>query len=212
MEVVSGTIRSLTPEATVYDFCREATAAVSVFYHETPFVPDSSLMASSAVVYSIARHELWFVGDCQALVNGVLYEYAKPEEAVLANKRAAYLERLIADGLVSLEMCQTNDPGRDVIMKELRHSCTRQNMDYAVINGMPIPQHLIHTLDVPEASDVVLASDGYPFLCSSLEESEAKLAEVMEKDPLCIRMYKATKGLRKGNKSFDDRAYLRIKV
>lgn len=53
---------------------------------------------------------------------------------------------------------------------------------------------------------------GYPVLQRTLADSEAKLEEVLEQDPLCFRMYKTTKGLVEGNVSFDDRSYLRFRV
>ena len=59
--------------------------------------------------------------------------------------------------------------------------------------------------------DIILASDGYPFLKPTLAESENALAAQLDSDPLCIRSFKATKGLASGNKSFDDRSYVRFK-
>ena len=57
---------------------------------------------------------------------------------------------------------------------------------------------------------VILASDGYPFLGDSLQESEEALKKQLEDDPLCINSFKATKGLMRGNKSFDDRCYVKF--
>lgn len=57
-----------------------------------------------------------------------------------------------------------------------------------------------------------MASDGYPDLCETLRESEEKLKILLEKDPLMISIYKSTKGLQKGNTSFDDRAYISFDI
>ncbi len=62
----------------------------------------------------------------------------------------------------------------------------------------------------PDA-EIVLASDGYPKLKSTLKESEEELAKIIEIDPLCYKTYFSTKGLKKGNFSFDDRTYIRFK-
>ena len=102
------------------------------------------------------------------------------------------------------------DIGRDCIKNELRSCCERQNRDYAVINGMDIPENLVHVIPVAHAREIILASDGYPILKRTLEESERELERIIMDDPLCIDIYKATKGVMKGYKSFDDRTFVRI--
>ncbi len=78
------------------------------------------------------------------------------------------------------------------------------------MNGFPIhPGHVI-ILPVPPHSQIVLASDGYPALKETLAESEAALRELIKNDPLCFRENMGTKGLVKGNDSFDDRTYIRF--
>ncbi|WP_371069074.1 hypothetical protein [Sediminibacillus sp. JSM 1682029] len=84
---------------------------------------------------------------------------------------------------------------------------------YEVINGFPIDLSMIEVTHVPSGkAEVILASDGYPFLKNNLFESETVLGKLLNEDPLCFRTYKASKGLIKGNESFDDRAYIRIRV
>ena len=59
--------------------------------------------------------------------------------------------------------------------------------------GYPVPE--------PER----LPSDGH--LCSfSLKDTEQALALVLKDDLLCFRLFKSTKGVYKGNLSFDDRS------
>ena len=58
--------------------------------------------------------------------------------------------------------------------------------------------------------EIVLASDGYPFLKPTLANSEAALAHLIATDPQCVRYFIATKGLVSGNRSFDDRTYIRF--
>ena len=62
-----------------------------------------------------------------------------------------------------------------------------QNVTYAVIDGFPIPQQLVPviTLDF-QPWEIVLASDGYPFLAPTLVETEALLEEQRKNDPLNI--------------------------
>ena len=79
-------------------------------------------------------------------------------------------------------------------------------------DGLPVQMKQVTLFSVGDAKEVVLSSDGYPHLYSTLRESECYLADILEKDPLCMRLYKSTKGMKKGDLSFDDRAYLRIKM
>ena len=89
----------------------------------------------------------------------------------------------------------------------------QQNVTYAVIDGFPIPENRVPviTLDF-RPWDVVLATDGYPFLCPTLQESEDKLRQQRETDPLNIGTFKATKAFTPSNNSFDDRTYIRFSV
>ena len=51
----------------------------------------------------------------------------------------------------------------------------------------------VNIFSVGDAEEVVLSSDGYPHLYSTLRESECYLADILEKDPLCMRLYKKYK-------------------
>ena len=89
----------------------------------------------------------------------------------------------------------------------------QQNKTYAVIDGFPIPQHHVRVITLDFMPwEVVLASDGYPFLESTLAASEERLEWQRQNDPLNIGVFKATKAFAAGNNSFDDRAYIRFKV
>ena len=151
------------------------------------------------------------VGDCLCIVGGTLYDNPKPQEAPLAEERARYLERAIAGGM-AVSAIQADDPGRKHILNNLMESCKKQNIDYPVIDGFDIPLDKVRIIDACDCDqDIILASDGYPFLKPTLAESENALAAQLDSDPLCIRSFKATKGLASGNNSFDDRCYVRFK-
>lgn len=95
-----------------------------------------------------------------------------------------------------------------------------------MIDGFPIYREGVRVVSLEEESstissfsecntpfqEIVLASDGYPFLKPTLAESEAALEHLIARDPQCIHDFIATKGLEEGNKSFDDRTYIRFKV
>ncbi len=168
-------------------------------------------MAASAAVYSKARQEIWLIGDCQCLVDGVLYDNPKPYEEEIAEMRSAYIRLQIKQG-VRQEAFQEHDTGRDFILPVLIDSCRFQNQTFSVIDGFDIPLSKVRVIDVSNASQLVLATDGYPELRPTLAESEEALAQQLADDPLCIYHHKATKGMMRGRVSFDDRCYLRIMI
>ena len=181
--------------------------------------PEERLTAS-AVVYSNHRKEVWMVGDCQAIINRKLYDNSKPYEQEIAQKRV----ELIAQGLSPAEARKQIEP---LLIEAM---LSGQNQTYTVIDGFPIYREGVkivalkmkpvsssietyfqeHPKPVSSPNEVVLASDGYPFLKPTLAESEAALAEQIANDPQCIHDFIATKGLVAGNKSFDDRTYIRF--
>ncbi|MDX6718523.1 MAG: hypothetical protein QOJ63_777 [Solirubrobacteraceae bacterium] len=65
---------------------------------------------------------------------------------------------------------------------------------------------------VKRGEEIVLASDGYPRIYGSLAGSEAALATSLKADPLRIREDRTTKGVRPGHRSFDDRAFVRLRA
>jgi hypothetical protein len=79
------------------------------------------------------------------------------------------------------------------------------------LDGRPVPDRLVHVLTLPEDwARLVLASDGYPALGGDLDQTEALLARRLREDPLMIDEPPATKGVRPGQESFDDRTWLEI--
>lgn len=214
MQLVSDVLASLPAQTTLSQFCRIVTEAVADAYDyynqpqsEIEKHPEKRLTCSAAI-YNKWHREVWLVGDCQCIVGGRLYENGKPEEALYAEKRSRYIK----DHHLSVDDVRQHDFGRDQIIPELIASMMHQNKTYAVIDGTPIYINGIKTVHVPSNSDVVLATDGYPFLCETLAESESKLQQLLLDDPLLISRFKATKAYMLGNRSFDDRAYIRFKV
>ena len=227
MMLISEYIREeLKADASVDDFCQGVTAYIYNKVYEKLGVeerlkehPEERLTAS-AILYSRTRNEVWMVGDCQAIIDGKLYENGKPYEQEIARKRV----ELIEQGLSPAEARKQIEP---LLIEAM---LSGQNQTYTVIDGFPIYREGVKTValkmkpasssietyfqehpkPVSSPNEVVLASDGYPFLKPTLAESEAALAEQIANDPQCIHDFIATKGLVAGNKSFDDRTYIRF--
>ena len=236
MMLISEYIREeLKADASVDDFCQGVTAYIYNKVYEKLGVeerlkehPEERLTAS-AILYSRTRNEVWMVGDCQAIIAGKLYENGKPYEEKIARKRV----ELIAQGLSPAEARKQIEP---LLIKAM---LSGQNQTYTVIDGFPIYREGVKVVSVSDSSsvqdsvpasdsvpcsdsasasgtisvsssEIVLASDGYPFLEPTLAASEAALAEQIANDPQNIRSFIATKGIVEGNKSFDDRTYIRF--
>lgn len=212
MMLISEYIREeLKADASVDDFCQGVTAYIYNKVYEKLGVeerlkehPEERLTAS-AILYSRTRNEVWMVGDCQAIIDGKLYENGKPYEQEIARKRV----ELIEQGLSPAEARKQIEP---LLIEAM---LSGQNQTYTVIDGFPIYREgvkvvALKTKPVSSPNEVVLASDGYPFLKPTLAESEAALAEQIANDPQNIHSFIATKGIVEGNKSFDDRTYIRL--
>ena len=220
MQLVSRYLRKAPKTITCEAFCRGVTAYIRSHYRRSRLELMArepwERMCASAVIFSRISREVWMIGDCQCLltpiVNGelqapVFYDNPKPYEQVLADERAAYYHS------TTLLPQPSTDEGRALIIPHMKEAMLRQNIDYAVIDGFPIPQQHVRKLTLDfRPWQIVLASDGYPFLCPTLQESEERLAHQLSTDPMNILDFKATKGLQPGNLSFDDRAYIRFVV
>ena len=225
----------LKADASVDEFCQGVTAYIYNKVYEKLGVeewlkehPEERLTAS-AILYSRTRNEVWMVGDCQAIIAGKLYENGKPYEEKIARKRV----ELIAQGLSPAEARKQIEP---LLIEAM---LSGQNQTYTVIDGFPIYREGVKVVSVSDSSsvqdsvpasdsvpcsdsasasntipssssEIVLASDGYPFLKPTLAASEAALAEQIANDPQNIRSFIATKGIVEGNKSYDDRTYIRF--
>ena len=196
--------------------------------------PEERLTAS-AILYSRTRNEVWMVGDCQAIIAGKLYENGKPYEEKIARKRVELIEQgfspaearkqiepLLIKAMLSgqnqtytvidgfpiyregVKVVSVSDSSSVQDSVSSSDSCSGQ--DPVSCSGSASASDTIPS----SSSEIVLASDGYPFLKPTLAASEAALAEQIANDPQNIRFFIATKGIVEGNKSFDDRTYIRF--
>ncbi|MGW2080591.1 hypothetical protein ACWCOW_27255 [Streptomyces sp. NPDC001939] len=171
-----------------------------------------------AAVFVPARGEIWRVGDVHIALGSASgwreHPADKRIDRVLAGARAAYLHCLMAEGMTANELAQT-DPGREVILPVLRRQGRLANrlgpFGYGVLDGTPVPADFIEVIPVDaSATNIVLASDGYLTPARTLAAAEADLADSLRQDPLRIGQQPATKGIKPGSRSFDDRTYVRL--
>ena len=189
-------------------------------YDVLQMVQDNPVQRAIAalVVVSLWRKEVWFIGDCQCILNDEHFSNNKIIDEIAANARSAFLEAELCNGKTVTELIH-EDTGRDFILPLLERQMVFQNNPsanaywFSILDGFAVPDEGIRIQPLPQdITTIVLASDGYPYLKDSLEASEQALQELLEGDPLLFRLYKSTKGLTEGNISFDDRAYIRLKI
>ncbi|ETI70150.1 hypothetical protein [Neobacillus vireti] len=219
-EIVKSTIETLPSDTTLQNMVAIINRHLQETYKELGIleeIEEHAWMAPTAslIVYSRFYHEVWQIGDCQCIVDGRLYMNEKKIDEITANARSLFLEAEIKKGKTIDELL-LDDPGWEFIQELIQQQYYLQNdrenqYGFEIINGFPVDFSKVRVIKVPDdAGYIVLASDGYPFLKNSLEESEAILQSVLKQDPLCFRTFKSAKGLKKGQQSFDDRTYLKF--
>jgi glycerophosphoryl diester phosphodiesterase len=231
MQLVSRYIRRMPKTISNEAFLRGVTAYVRKHYKKSMLQrlaehPEDRLTCS-AVVFSRVSREVWMIGDCQCLLtpltsdlspltsnhSPLFYDNPKPAEAELAAMRAEEVRRQLAGGKTQDELLRNDTAGATIIPRMLE-TMHQQNITYSVIDGFPIPRQHIRILPLDfRPWEIVLASDGYPFLCPTLTESESRLHQQREEDPLNIGpVFQATKAFHPDFNSFDDRSYIRFRV
>lgn len=238
MMLISEYIREeLKADASVDDFCQGVTAYIYNKVYEKLGVeerlkehPEERLTAS-AILYSRTKNEVWMVGDCQAIIAGKLYENGKSYEEKIARKRVELIEQGLSpaearkqiEPLLIKAMLSGQNKNYTVIdgfpiyregvkVVSVSDSCSASESVSASCSESASASESVSAFGtIPVSSfEIVLASDGYPFLKPTLAASEAALAEQIANDPQNIRSFIATKGIVEGNKSFDDRTYIRF--
>lgn len=225
---------SLTPEMSACKIIATLTKSLySAYQQESNALevmqtyPEERATAS-LVLYSKYLRQVILVGDCQAAFlneNGKITQHVQPDkycDKVTSAARAMFWQaQLLSDEAADDSSSQDGDPGRDLIQPLLKIQRRFQNnmkapalYRYWAMDGFPVAEEGIEVHDVSDDSirEVILASDGYPKLYPTLQETEAHLQKLIRDDPMMIRDYLAAKGVREGAESFDDRAYLRIRI
>ncbi|MFA5448354.1 MAG: hypothetical protein WC233_08760 [Sphaerochaeta sp.] len=217
-------LKGLDPKAT----CQEAFAALNeaivrwykkeksvTYFHERPHRRPSAYVA----IASAYRREVWVLGDCQALVNGVLYTHHKRIDTLMEDLRALFIEAALVNGVSIDELLENpqiiNDQLRPIMANQPLFQNAEDGSSYAyqVLDGFFVDYESVQCIPLgDEPTEVVLATDGYPVLAPSLQESESELAILLLEDPLCYKTIRSTKGVEGTNNSYDDRSYLRLIV
>lgn len=215
-ETLASAIEGLAPSSTAREFADELSGSLKRAMRtvEDDDAPER-WPSASLVCLSFARREVWRIGDCSFLVDGEAHLGTKRVDDAAYGFRAAINASLIAAG-TPLEEIRRNDPGAGYAraLHDLQQQLSNREgpWGFGCINGRFVPDQFVEVFPIArEVDEVVLASDGFPDLRSTLEASETRLRELLEIDPAAVaELWGVGKAFRPGANSVDDRAYLRL--
>lgn len=217
-------ISKLPKEIKAYQAFDKLSQNITSWYKENQLLEKVSenpelRVSACALIYSKYYHQLWFVGDCQALINDKkLIHFPTLIEHYTSNIRAFLIQAELQKGNTTKALLE-NDITREKLIPILSQQVYLQNelgigaFAYSVINGFPIRKEDIKIIQLSkDQTTICLSSDGYPKIKKSLEKSEKYLKKIINEDPLLFTKYKATKGVMNNQVSFDDRSYIKFTV
>lgn len=224
-DLVTNIIQVMPAKTTIQQFVEKVNRTFQINYAQyypanivqDMYVHKENRWTCSTVIYSRHEQAIWMIGDCQALLvhaNGSTLQLTneKPYEQMLALQRSTYLHTQLLSGKVTISEIRKHDSGRDQILPAMLQEMRNQNVTYAVLDGFDIFWPGIKIIPHIQCAEIVLASDGYPLLFPTLQESEKYLQQCLTEDPLMIDKHPATKAWMEGATSFDDRAYIRFSL
>ncbi|MFD1886548.1 hypothetical protein [Paenibacillus wenxiniae] len=223
MELITQQIQQLPADTTIHQFINAInnefiTYSHSILHHSSDH---NQPFQAVAAIYSDYYRQIWLIGDCQLQIDGQYYANPKKSDTILSDIRSFILTMRDwqMDPIHSSDPLPAGeDPGRDFILPWIQQACMFANRDipeygYAVLNGQPIPDRLLRIFQLDEQQhEIILASDGYPRIHSTLEQTEAFLQAQLQHDPMCYKHYRSTKGMTAQSDSFDDRTYIRFHI
>lgn len=184
------------------------------------FSQDWSAPATAALIYSKARGEIWRVADSTFIVDGGdanMRFFA--QERVWCDLRRAWLQAQMVRGMSESDLL-ADDKSWELLTPLIGALKVFANSDHAmahpygfgVINGSHVPDRYVEVFDAEGAKEIVFASDGYPEVRATLDDTETALRHTLTADPLMYKLHPQVKGVRQGWQSYDDRSYIRFTV
>ena len=219
-EVVAAALRRVDLDLTPAEIIDLLSAALDHELSEQyPDLNPAHRPTAQVAAFNAVREELFAVGDSQIVFGRdtqyLGYNGVKAIDHVAADMRAATIAALDA---VS-QFDPNDDAGRRAILPLLEIQANLANSSgefgYPVLNGTSVPDELIWSASVSDATHIILASDGYPDILRDrtfdLRGAETNLRYLLMIDPHCVRELRSTKGLSAGQSSFDDRAWISLR-
>lgn len=221
-DIIMESFKALPENAQKEDVLRIINEKYQAFYKAHPDVDfqKNPLFRPTATLiwYSFHNKELVAIGDSKARVDGKIYNNeSKMVDILNSDLRVKVIKEL---GLTEKEIAE-NDLGRFYILPLLEKQSEFQNnpkapkaFQYWAIDGFEIPSNELKVWKFEKHPQIIeLSSDGYETIPEvvSISAYEEGLAKLLKEDPMRIKS-PSTKGLQKGNASFDDRSVLIFKL
>ncbi len=206
-------MRSFNREDDPIDILNKLSLALDVYDGEDVITEER--LRACILIYSDYYKKIYSYGDCQFLINNKYYCKNNRCNDICSEVRSKVIDAYIEMGM-SEKFIINNDIGRSEIVPLLKIMMMYENSDAALgfgcLSGREIKTRHLLVEDVKKGDVIVMASDGYPRLFDTLSASEEFLNHAIVNDPICYKIYKSTKGLKKDNNSFDDRCYIKFEV
>lgn len=214
-DLIIETVKSIKAETKCNQFFETLHVVLKAQFCRNPKVPVSEQLRASMLVYSNYYHEIWCLGDCNYMVNGILYDNGKKVDILIAEIRSMLIQSLLAEGKTEEELLE-RDISREAILPFIDRQYYLENLDceygYPELNSASLNYDMIRQIKVNAGDCIIFATDGYPELKGTLAESEVWLERQLREDPLCYKLHKSTKGLNRDMISFDDRCFVKFRV
>jgi hypothetical protein len=229
-EVIDDALATLVPGLDMPTATRAINAAIrnQLGYSDNDAVMSlGARPAASAAILSMDRREIWAYGDTLLVLDGRVVDLTKKIDTVTTQYRCAYVlaERLSGRSVDAL-MRESQD--LELIQPLLQRQQARflnnvaaGDLAYANFDGSDQVIPLVRVIDVAGVETILMGSDGYPCLLSTLAETEAELARILAVDPLMYGPggFPQVKGIRLAADAppdtpwpgaYDDRCYLKL--
>lgn len=218
-EVVASVITELPPTIDARTFADTLAERLRAEVHDTVGTLSKDVRWPNACVAcaSVYRREVWRIGDCNVTIGGVENLGGKRVDDAAYGFRAAVNAALLAKGM-PLSTIVEDDPGAHATRPLLDNQQHLANVvgswGFGCINGLRVPDDYLEVLTIPASpTEVIITSDGFPVVAATLQESEAALRALIERDPAAVgELWSVGKSTKSGANAPDDRAYLRFEI
>lgn len=214
-ETVETVVRTLPADTTAGDFARRASEALAV---RIGAWPDDSRMRPSAavVVWSVARQEVWRIGDCHFRLDDRVFAGEKDVDKVSYAFRCAVVKARLRLGLSSVEAERRIKTLEQPFMPLVSLQHAFLNVDsadplaYGALCGKPVPSRFVEVQSTVGVRTVVLCSDGFLDPAATLDQGLEAIDTVRRDDPLMIERVTGSRPFPPDARFFDDTTYIRL--
>ncbi|QZP16114.1 hypothetical protein [Avibacterium paragallinarum] len=217
-DIIQTVFQSLPPNTSKEEVLKRINAEYQKFYSQNKdidFAKNPFFRPTATLIwYNFDTNELVAIGDSKARIDGIAYN---DEEKLVDTLNSALRVKVIKELGLTDEQVAENDLGRFYILPLLKRQSEFQNnpnapkaFQFWAIDGFDIPNSELRVWKFDHTPKIIeLSSDGYETYPKepSIQTYEEELHSTLKSDRMRIK-HPSTKGVAKGNYSFDDRAVL----